>query len=130
MNCTRALAFAILAGVVLVAGCRGADVARPQPPLDTIMGSPSRTVTVAEGADLDVVLGTIGPGYYAVPPTVSSSVIRFLNETGPSVSTPGGGSETFHFAAVASGRAVIAFDRAGDPPDMPRPDVYDTIVVR
>ena len=70
---------------------------------------PSHSLSISAGRELDVTLGTVGPGEYASPPTISSSAIQFLDveEVGPAV--PAGPRQRFRFRAVAAGDAVITF---------------------
>lgn len=68
----------------------------------------SQSFSVRRGTDFDVTLQTIGPGEFASPPTVSSSVVRFLDVTNPQA-VPAGPTQRFRFRAVERGRAIITF---------------------
>lgn len=81
-----------------------------------------RTIAVLVGDDIDITLGTIGPGEYG-PPVVSSSSIRFLGEFSPGAPTPGGVRQLFRFEAVAVGPAQITFPHINRGPLSPIPFV-------
>lgn len=71
--------------------------------------SPSRTIRVAAGQELHLTIGTVGPGEYASPPSVSAPVLQFLGMefVGPFV--PAGPQQEFRFRAAAPGLATISF---------------------
>ena len=86
---------------------------------------PSHSLRISAGRELDVTLGTAGPGEYASPPTVSSAAIRFLDVQPVMPAVPAGAQQRFRFTAVAPGEAVITFHHT----DGGR-TVEDTVVVR
>lgn len=85
---------------------------------------PSHSLTISSGRELDVTLGTAGPGEYASPPTVSSAAIRFLDVQSVLPAVPAGAQQRFRFTAVAPGEAVITFHHTGG-----GQTVEDTVVV-
>lgn len=70
---------------------------------------PSHSFTISVGRELDVTLGTVGPGAYASSPTISSSAIQFLDVQEVVPVVPAGPRQRFRFKAVAPGDAVITF---------------------
>ena len=90
-----------------------------------LTGSESRTVVIPAGTPFSVTLGTVGPGAYSSPPTVSSSAVLFVDESEVGPSTPAGPRQRFRFVAVSRGDAVITFTHT----DL-NPTVQDTIQVR
>jgi hypothetical protein len=90
----------ILAGVF---GCGG--------PLEA-NGDPSRSFSIAAGQELELTLGTTGPGGYASPPDISTSAVRFLDVRLVGPPTPGGVRQLFRFKGMAPGVAVIVFHNA------------------
>jgi len=76
-----------------------------------VNGSPGRSLTVAVGQELDIILRTVGPGQYGSPPTISSSTIRFLDMTFVSP-VPAGPTQLSRFKAEAAGQAIISFQHS------------------
>ncbi len=98
-----------------ILACAGLGVLACAGPLDVDF-QPSHSLTIVVGRELDVTLGTLGPGEYLSPPTISSSAIKFLDAelVGPNV--PAGPTQRFRFVAMALGEAVITFRHtAGNP---------------
>jgi hypothetical protein len=54
-------------------------------------------------------LQSIGPGEYASPPAVSSSVVQFLDVRLVTPHVPAGVTQEFRFRAMKAGTAVIRF---------------------
>lgn len=75
-------------------------------------GSPSRSFSVEVGQELELTLGTTGPGEYASPPDISSPAVRFLEMRVVGPPTPGGARQRFRFKGMAPGVAVIVFHNA------------------
>lgn len=91
----RALSFLPTATALLfTVSCGGKN-----PVSVSIKGSNSQTFIVPAGSEFTVTLGTVGPGEYSSPPTVSSEVVQFLDVSlvGPYV--PAGPTQRFHFSA-------------------------------
>lgn len=78
----------------------------------TVDALPNSHMEVAVGSEIRVMLGTVGPGEYVSPPTVSSPAIRFLDVTPIGPFVPAGARQLFRFRAVAAGRAIIAFQHS------------------
>ena len=87
-------------------------------------GSPSHTVSIEAGRELELTLQTIGPGEYASPPVVSSAAVRFLDVRLVTPAVPAGPTQLFRFKALAPGVAVIVFHHTAQ-----GPTVEDTINV-
>ena len=96
----RCLVGVALAGVL---GCGG--------PLEA-NGSPSRSFSIEAGQELELTLGTTGPGEYTSPPDISSAAVRFLDVRVVGPFTPGGARQRFRFKGMAPGVAVIVFHNA------------------
>jgi hypothetical protein len=79
------------------------------------------------GHELELTLGTTGPGEYASPPDISSPAVRFLDVELVGPPTPGGVSQRFSFRGMTAGVAVITFHYTG--PAGLNPTVEDTINV-
>ena len=88
-----------VAAAVLLGGCSD--------PV-SITDTHGRSFSVRRGTDFDVTLQTVGPGEFASPPTMSSSVVRFLDVTNPQA-VPAGPTQRFRFHAAERGRAIITF---------------------
>jgi hypothetical protein len=73
-------------------------------------------VTLAMHQEVDITLGTVGPGAYGTP-DLSSPAVRFEDVTDPDPPTPGGARQLYRFTAVAQGNAVLSipFDGGIDP---------------
>lgn len=86
--------------------------------------SPSHTLSIKAGRELELTLQTIGPGEYASPPLVSSAVVRFLDVRQVTPPVPAGPTQRFRFEAVARGVAVIVFHHTAE-----GPTIEDTVNV-
>jgi hypothetical protein len=73
----------------------------------------NQTVIIHVGQELQITLGTVGPGDYTVPPKVSSAVLSFLSASYVGPYVPAGPRQTFRFKAVATGKAIILFEHTG-----------------
>jgi len=98
--------FAVLA-ILSVYACSGTDVVSV-----SVTGSTSQTVTVPATTEFTVTLGTVGPGEYISPPTISSSSVRFLDAAVVPPYTPGGPTQRFRFLATTPGTAIIVFQHS------------------
>lgn len=94
-----------------------------------VYGQPPGTFAIAVGQEIDIQMGTVGPGEYVSPPALMGSAIDFLGESSPPVNPPSGPQQIFHFKGVASGQAIILFHNT-NPDRTHYPDVSDTVVVR
>jgi hypothetical protein len=97
-----------------VVGVRGDDIANK--------------IVANRGQKIDIKLGNVGPATYASPPSISSSVLEYLGVEIVPPYTPGGPTQLFHFRAVASGEAVVTFQRVLQ--DSLVATVQDTVLVR
>ncbi len=86
-------------------------------------GSPSHTISIEAGRELELTLQTIGPGEYVSPPAVSSATVRFL-DVRQGTPVPAGATQVFRFEAVAPGVAVVVFHHK-----LQGPAIEDTILV-
>lgn len=75
-------------------------------------GDPSQSFSIDVGQELELTLGTTGPGGYASPPDISSSALRFLDVKVVAPFTPGGARQRFRFEGASAGVAVIVFYNA------------------
>ena len=91
----------------------------------SVSGSPSRTLSVAVGQELNVALQTIGPGEYEVPPAISSPSLRFIDVALVTPHVPAGPTQRFRFRAESRGQAIILFRHSGN-----NSAVSDTVEVR
>ena len=94
-----------------------------------VWGQPSAAFSIAVGQQLDVKIGTVGPGEYLSPPTLNGSAIEFLSVTS-GVSVPSGVQQVFHFKGVATGQTIVVFQNTNPPGGIPHPAVIDTVLVR
>ena len=113
------LSLIVLVAAFLVEACHGRG------PLE-VYGTPPGTFSIAVGQEIAIQMGTVGPGEYVSPPTLSGSTIEFLEVT-LGAPVPAGPRQIFHFKGIASGQTIILFHNTS--PDL-HPDVSDTVVVR
>jgi hypothetical protein len=85
----------------------------------------SQTIGLRVGQEVDIKLGTVGPGQFDSIPAISSTAVRFLDVAFVGPVVPAGPRQLFRFAAQTSGIAVITFRHTGT-----TPAVIDTIAVR
>ncbi len=84
-----------------------------------------QTIAADAGAEIRITLGTVGPGEYVSPLSVSSPSVRFLDVSYVAPSVPAGVRQSFRFKAVSRGRAILVFQHTV------RSDaVQDTVDVR
>ncbi len=84
----------------------------------------SRTISLDVGQELDLTLGTVGPGVYQTP-TISSDAVAFLGDSLVGPNSPAGPRQLFRFQGVAAGSAIIVLTHSGA-----QPTITDTVVVR
>ena len=121
----RRVWYATLPLSLLVATFLSVSCARS--PLDIFVAN-TQTFSIAVGQEATIQLGTVGPGEFVDPPTLTGSAIQFLGVTAPRLAVPSGAQQIFHFKGVASGQAVILFHNTAT--DWHHPDVIDTVNVR
>ena len=114
------LPLALLVAAFFTGGCT-------RSPLDVFVAN-TQTFSIAVGQEATIQLGTVGPGEYVDPPTLTGSAIQFLGVTTPRLAVPSGVQQIFHFRGVASGQAIILFHNTAT--DGRHPDVIDTVNVR
>ena len=100
-----------LALLVAIVGCGGDDPVLVQ----EIDGSPS-TITASVGRELDITLGTVGPGAYDSIPATSSPALRFHDAAVVPPYLPAGPRQRFRFMPVTRGTAVLTFTHSGSTP--------------
>ena len=84
-----------------------------------------QTLTLSVGQQLDLTVGTVGPGEYVAPPSISSTALRFLDAKVVAPHLPSGPTQLFRFQAEARGRAIVVITHSGDDPT-----IQDTVVIR
>jgi len=68
----------------------------------------NRSVSVRLGEELDIVLGSVGPGFNNFP-DVSSPALRFIDVDVIPPFNPGGPMQKFRFVAQERGTAIVTF---------------------
>ena len=115
---TRAFIYCALATAgVILASCGPEPLA--------VSGVRGQTLAVVVGQELDITLGTVGPGEYLSPPTILYPAVRFLDAAIVPPILPSGPTQRFRFQAVLAGRAIVIFRHSGGDPT-----VIDTVNVR
>ena len=107
----------ILAAAVLLTACAKDPLA--------VRSTQSQTLTIAVGQELDLTVGTVGPGEYESPPSISSTALRFLDAKVVPPYLPSGPTQLFRFQAEARGLALVVIRHSGNDPT-----IQDTVVVR
>jgi hypothetical protein len=109
---------ALLLGVALLAlsGCGPGPFA--------LTNDNSQTISLKVGQELDLTLGTLGPGAYQVP-TISSGAVAFLGDSLVGPNSPAGPRQLFRFQGVSAGSAIIVLTPSGG-----QPTIADTVVVQ
>jgi hypothetical protein len=85
-------------------------------------------VSATVGDEIDFTLGTVGLGSYDSLPTISSTGVRFIDDSLVGNTTTGV-TQLFRFLAVGRGTAIIVFRRSGGPIFSSSDTVRDTVVV-
>jgi hypothetical protein len=110
----------LAAGTLAVWGCSGAT--------DTSMldaTQVNQTIGARVGQQVNITLGTVGPGQYDSIPAVSSTAVRFIDASFVGPAIPSGPQQLFRFTGQTTGVAIITFRHTGM-----NPTVVDTIAVR
>ena len=89
-----------------------------------VSGDSSQTVALRVGQQLNLTVGTVGPGLYQTPAIAGRSV-TFLGDSVIGPITPAGPRQLFRFMGVAAGASVIVLTHSGN-----EPTITDTIMVR
>ena len=115
--------------IVAISGCTD-QVPGANTPI-ALEYAPSQTIQMVVGQELDVTVGTLGPGSRIRCPTISSSVIQLMDGDGGVVIpvTPGGPTQRFRFRAQAAGQAIITLGQSGRT-TFRSDTVRDTVIVR
>ena len=88
------------------------------------------SVIASVGQEVDITLGTVGPGQFD-DPSVASGPVQFLTSAVVAPFVPAGPRQQFRFAATARGQTVVVFHHSqGDTYPFTPADVADTIIVR
>jgi len=113
---------------VLVAGGCSASTSNSVPPV-VLKYAPSQTINLAVGQELEITVGTLGPGSYGAPTISSAAVVQVPDYTVDSIVTPGGPTQHFRFMAQGAGQAVITLGQSGRT-TFHSDTVRDTVIVR
>ena len=105
-----------LIGAGLVA-CAGEPLA--------VQSREGQTLRLRVGQELDLTVGTVGPGAYQAPPSISSPVLRFLDERVVAPHLPSGPTQLFRFQAKARGTALVVITHSGT-----NPTIQDTVIIQ
>lgn len=105
-------------------GCLAILAACSTDPL-AVSGSQGQTITLAVRQELDLTVGTVGPGEYQSPPAISSPALRFLHESVVPPPLPSGVRQQFRFRAVGPGTALIVITHSGG-----NPTIQDTVIIQ
>lgn len=113
MGLSPKVCLALLVGAMSVAigACGGPDPVLPQ----QVDGSQT-AVTATVGRELDITVGTVGPGRYDSLPGISSPAIRFLDAAIVPPYVPAGPRQRFRFMPERRGTAVITLTHSGTTP--------------
>ncbi|HET7109704.1 MAG TPA: hypothetical protein VFI41_02435 [Gemmatimonadales bacterium] len=109
---------ALLFGIALV----GLGGCGPGP--FTLTNDTSQTISLDVGQELDLTLGTAGPGAYQTP-TISSDAVTFLGDSLIGPNSPAGPRQLFRFQGASAGSAIIVLTHSGG-----QPTITDTVVVQ
>jgi len=89
-----------------------------------VSGDSSQTLALGVGQQLNLTVGTVGPGFYQTP-TIAGSSVTFLGDSILGPITPAGPRQLYRFKGVAAGTSVIVLTHSGN-----EPTITDTIMVR
>lgn len=89
-----------------------------------IQGELGQTVRVHVGQELDITVGTVGPGEYQAPPSILPPILRFLDARVIPPHLPSGPTQLFRLEAQARGTAVVVITHSGT-----NPTIQDTVIV-
>ena len=84
----------------------------------------SQTLSLEVGQELDLTVGTVGPGAYQSP-TITGSSVAFLGDSTIGPYTPAGPRQLFRFKGVSVGQAIVVLIHSGN-----QPAISDTVLVR
>jgi len=89
-----------------------------------VSGDSSQTLALGVGRQLNLTVGTVGPGSYQTP-TIAGRSVAFLGDSIVGPATPAGPRQLFRFKGVVTGTSIIVLTHSGN-----EPTITDTIVVR
>jgi hypothetical protein len=75
----------------------------------SLRGLDDQSISVPVGTEINVILGTTGPGEYASPPELSSGSLSFVDMAYVGPATPAGVTQRFRFRAMRRGHTQIIF---------------------
>ena len=90
-----------------------------------VRSTQSQTFKITVGQELDLTVGTVGPGQYEAPPSISSNALQFLDAAIVGPYTPGGPQQLFRFKGQTRGTAVVVIQHSSG-----GPTIQDTVDVR
>lgn len=112
----RVCTAARLGVLVLLAACGPNPLA--------VDSSGSEALTLYVGQELDLTVGTVGPGAYESP-LISTTALVFLGDSLIGPPTPAGPRQLFRFRGAAVGQAIVVLHHSGN-----APTITDTVTVR
>jgi len=89
-----------------------------------VLDDSSQTISLKVGQELDLTLGTVGPGTYQTP-TIAGGAVAFLGDSLIGPYSPAGPRQLFRFQGVSAGSAIIVLTHSGN-----QPTIADTVVVQ
>jgi hypothetical protein len=93
----------LFATLLLTFGCSDDPVSA------SLRGLDDQSISVPVGTEINVILGTTGPGEYGSPPELSSGSISFVDMAYVGPATPAGVTQRFRFRAMRRGNTQIIF---------------------
>ena len=90
-----------------------------------VRSTADQSIRVGVGQELDLTVGTVGPGEYMAPPLISSDALRFLDAQIVAPHLPSGPTQLFRFQGQAPGTAVLIIQHSGT-----NPAIRDTVIVQ
>jgi hypothetical protein len=105
-----------LSALVLLAACGTNPLA--------VESAGSEALTLRVGQELDLTVGTLGPGAYEAP-VISTGSLVFLGDSLVGPYTPAGPRQLFRFRGAAVGQAIVVLHHSGN-----EPTITDTVLVR
>jgi hypothetical protein len=90
-----------------------------------VQSTESQTLVLRVGQELDLTVGTVGPGEYQAPPSISPPILRFVDASIVPPYVPAGPRQRFRFQAKAPGTALLVITHSGN-----NPTIRDTVIIR
>ena len=101
-----------LVALVFAAGGCSNSVSDSSAPI-VLKYAPSQTISMAVGQELQIIVGTLGPGSYDSPAISSPAIMQVPDHGDVLPVTPGGPTQRFSFVAQAAGQAIITLGQSG-----------------